>query len=91
MIVDNDLMRSKPLKQSLIDNGFEVIAHVEDTINLEEKCCEIKPDIVIIDTDSPTRDTLENICVMSMHGERPVVMFTHDGDKEKLRLLHKLA
>ena len=85
MIVDNDLMRVKPLKQSLIDNGFEVIAHVEDTINLEAKCCEIKPDIVIIDTDSPTRDTLENICVLSMHDERPVVMFTHDGDKEKIK------
>ena len=85
MIVDNDLMRSKPLKQSLIDNGFTVVAHIENTINLEAKCCEIKPDIVIIDTDSPNRDTLENICVMTMHDPRPVVMFTHDGDKEKIK------
>ena len=29
MIIDNDLKRSKPLKQSLIDNGFDVVAHVE--------------------------------------------------------------
>ena len=85
MIVDNDLMRSKPLKQSLIDNGFEVVAHIENTLNLEAKCCEVKPDIVIIDTDSPNRDTLENICVMSMHDPRPVVMFTHDGNKEKIK------
>ena len=85
MIVDNDLKRSKPLKQSLIDNGFTVVAHIENTINLEAKCCEIKPDIVIIDTDSPNRDTLENICVMSMHDPRPVVMFTHDGNKEKIK------
>jgi two-component system, response regulator / RNA-binding antiterminator len=34
LIVDNDLSRSKPLKQSLIENGFDVIAHVEDDVNL---------------------------------------------------------
>jgi response regulator NasT len=86
MIVDNEIKRSKPLKQSLIDNGFEVIAHVENDIHLQSKCFELKPDIVIIDTDSPNRDTLENICVMSMHDPRPIVMFTHDGDKEQIKL-----
>jgi two-component system, response regulator / RNA-binding antiterminator len=86
MIVDNDIKRSKPLKQSLIDSGFDVVAHVENDIYLQAKCCEIKPDVVIIDTESPSRDTLENICVMSMHDPRPIVMFTHDGDKEKIKL-----
>jgi two-component system, response regulator / RNA-binding antiterminator len=85
MLVDNDMQRMNPLKQSLIDNGFDVIAHVENDIHLQSKCLEIKPDIVIIDTESPNRDTLENICVMSMHDPRPVVMFTHDGDKEKIK------
>jgi two-component system, response regulator / RNA-binding antiterminator len=85
MLVDNDLKRIKPLKQSLIDNGFDVVAHVENDIHLQAKCFEIKPDIVIIDTESPNRDTLENICVMSMNDPRPVVMFTHDGDKEKIK------
>lgn len=84
LIVDNDITRSKPLKQSLIDNGFEVIAHVDDDVNLHDVCCEVEPDIVIIDTESPNRDTLENICVMSQHKARPVVMFSHDGDKEKI-------
>lgn len=86
MIIDSEIERRKPLKQSLIDNGFEVVAHVESDIHLQRKCFEIKPDIVIIDTDSPNRDTLENICVMSMHDPRPIVMFTHDGDKEQIKL-----
>lgn len=85
MIIDNDLDRTKPLKQSLLDTGYEVIAHLKDTVNLEVTCSELQPDIVIIDTESPNRDTLENICVMSMHNPRPVVMFTHDGDKEKIK------
>ena len=86
MIVDNDVERTKPLKQSLLDTGYEVIAHLRDTVNLDDACCELKPDIVIIDTDSPSRDTLENICVMTMNEPRPIVIFTHDGDKEQIKL-----
>jgi response regulator NasT len=86
MIVDNDIQRSKPLKQSLIENGFEVVAHIENDMDLQAKCCAIQPDVVIIDTESPSRDTLENICVMSMHDPRPIVMFTHDGNKEQIKL-----
>ena len=86
MINENDIKRSKPLKQSLIDNGFEVIAHVENDFNLQAQCLAINPDVVIIDTESPSRDTLENICVMSMHDPRPIVMFTHDGNKEQIKL-----
>ncbi|MFM9835803.1 MAG: ANTAR domain-containing response regulator [Methylophilaceae bacterium] len=89
LLVDNDLKKIKPLKQSLIENGFDVVAHVENDIHLQAKCLEMKPDIVIIDTESPNRDTLENICVMSMHDPRPVVMFTHDGDKEKIKAATK--
>ena len=85
MIVDNDIKRSKPLKQSLIDSGFEVIAHIKNDFTLDSKCRELKPDVVIMDVDSPSRDTLENICVMSMNDARPIIMFSHDGDKEKIK------
>jgi response regulator NasT len=85
MIVDNDLERTTPLKQSLLDSGYEVIAHLKGMVNLDKACCELQPDIVIIDTESPSRDTLENICVMTMHEPRPIVMFTHDGDKDQIK------
>ncbi len=86
MIIDSDTRRSSPLKQSLIENGFEVVAHEESDVDLHLKCELAKPDVVIIDTESPSRDTLENICVMTMHKARPVVMFTHDGNKEQIKL-----
>jgi response regulator NasT len=89
MIVDNDLKRSKPLKQSLLDTGYEVVAHIKESVNLDDACCEFQPDIVIIGTDSPSRDTLENICVMTMHDPRPIMMFTHDDDKEQMKLATK--
>ena len=89
MIVDNDLKRSKPLRKSLIDNGFDVIAHVEDDVNLQTKCCELMPDIVIIDTESPSRDVLDNVCMVTQHNARPVVMFSQDGEKEVVKAATK--
>lgn len=85
MIIDNNKKRSQPLKQALVENGFNVVAHVENSVQLQSQCMAFNPDVVIIDTESPSRDTLENICVMSMHDPRPIVMFTHDGDKEQIK------
>jgi two-component system, response regulator / RNA-binding antiterminator len=89
MIIDNDLKRSKPLKQSLIENGFDVIAHLEDDVYLQTKCCELEPDIVIIDTESPSRDVLDNVCMITKDNTRPVVMFSQDGDKEVVKAATK--
>ncbi|WP_319004517.1 ANTAR domain-containing response regulator [Methylobacillus caricis] len=85
MLVDNHLERTAPLKQSLTEAGYEVIAHLNDTVNLDDAVKRLQPDLVIIDIDSPSRDTLEHLIVMNQSAPRPIVMFTHDGDTEKIR------
>ena len=85
MLVDNHFERTAPLKQSLTDAGYDVIAHLTDTANLDDAVSRMQPDVVIIDTDSPSRDTLEHVIVMTQNAPRPIVMFTHDGDTEKIR------
>jgi response regulator NasT len=85
MIVDNDLKQSKPLRNALLDNGFDVIAHVEDDVNLQTKCCELEPDVVIVDTESPSQNILDNVSMLSKHYAKPVVIFTNDSDKEKIK------
>ncbi|HEV7821604.1 MAG TPA: ANTAR domain-containing protein [Burkholderiales bacterium] len=85
MIVDEAVERTEVLQQALARAGYEVIAYVPSTFDLHRQVAALKPDIVIIDTDSPDRDTLENLCVVTRDDPRPVVMFTHDGDSEKIR------
>ncbi|MCX7136991.1 MAG: ANTAR domain-containing protein [Proteobacteria bacterium] len=85
MIFDEAIERAEVLQQALLRAGYEVIAYVPSTLDLHRQVSALKPDIVIIDMDSPDRDTLENICVVSRDEPRPVVMFTHDGDSEKIR------
>jgi two-component system, response regulator / RNA-binding antiterminator len=85
MIVDEAVERAEVLQQALTRAGYEVIAYVPSTFDLHRQIGALKPDIVIIDTDSPDRDTLENLCVVTRDDPRPVVMFTHDGDSDKIR------
>ena len=86
MIVDNEIKRRKPLKQLLIDNGFEVVAHVGNDCHLPDLYLTYNPDVLIIDTDSPNLNMTENICLMTAHNPRPIVMFTQDSDKLKIKL-----
>jgi response regulator NasT len=85
MIVDDVVERAEVLQQALALSGYEVVAYLPSTFDLHRQVSALKPDIVIIDTDSPDRDTLENICVVTRDDPRPIVMFTHDGEGEKIR------
>jgi response regulator NasT len=85
MIVDDVAERAEVLQQALRGAGYEVVAYLPSTYDLHRQVGMVKPDIVIIDTDSPDRDTLENICVVTRDDPRPIVMFTHDGDSDKIR------
>ena len=85
MLVDDTLERVQTLRLALAQAGYEVIEHAGSTVDLHRRVAAIKPDVIIIDTDSPDRDTIENLCVISRDEPRPVVMFTHDDDSTKIR------
>jgi response regulator NasT len=85
MIVDENRERSAPLKQYLDEAGYTVVGHLSDTADLNKAVAQMKPDVIIIDTESPSRDTLEHICVVSRDDPRAIVMFSHDGETEKIR------
>lgn len=89
IIVDEVVERAEALQRALVQSGYEVIAYLPSAFDLHHRVSALHPDIVIIDTDSPDRDTLESICVVSRDDPRPVVMFTHDCDSEKIRAATK--
>jgi response regulator NasT len=85
MLVDEVPERAERARRTLESLGCEVVCEVRSTWDLARIASEIGPDLIIIDTESPSRDTLEHLCEVSRHQPRPVVMFAHDGDKEKIR------
>lgn len=85
MIVDGDVERSRNLRGALTLAGCHVVAELKESLALPDAVQGLKPQIVIVAADSPTRDTLEHISVTTRDAPRPVVMFTQDGSSESIR------
>ena len=73
------------LCQALTTHGYDVLPVVATSRALSEAVKQQKPDIVIVDTESPSRDTLEQLALMHASAPRPVVMFSHDADQQLIR------
>lgn len=80
MIVDEDAGRSVILEQALVDCGYRVIAKVSPGENLVDLVNKYKPDVIIIDIQSPDRDTLEYMQIITQEDPKPIVMFADDDD-----------
>jgi response regulator NasT len=85
MLVKDGEGRVAMLRSTLAEAGVEIIAEVEPVPDLAALVAQLAPDVVLIDTDAPARDTLEGVCVASAHSERPVVMFTGASDRQSMR------
>ncbi len=85
MIVDESTERAAMVAEALRNAGYGVVAELSTCENLQARVLETHPDVIVIDMDSPDRDTLEHMCCLSRETPRPVVLFTHDDDNEKIR------
>lgn len=80
MIVDDQPARAALLEQALRDHGYTVIARLASAAGLAREVARRAPDVVIIDIDSPDRDTLEHMAGLHRDNPHPVVMFAEQDD-----------
>ncbi|KPK52470.1 MAG: hypothetical protein AMJ84_05480 [Acidithiobacillales bacterium SM23_46] len=85
LLVDGDQERAETLSETLRQAGHEVVGHFSEAIDLLSRVREAKPDVIIIDHDSPDRDTLEHVCMVTRDDPRPIVMFTQDREGVMIR------
>lgn len=85
MLVDDTQKDVSLLKEALVAAGYDVIAEERSAAKLNERVAELQPDVIIIDTDSPSRDVLEQVVVVSQGDPRPIVMFTDDGASDTIQ------
>lgn len=85
LIVDEFRERAETLREGLERAGHEVTALLSSALELMDAVERLVPDIIIIDTDSPSRDVLEHIVMVSRDLPRPIVMFANDGEAETIR------
>jgi response regulator NasT len=85
LVIDESQQRAVEICTGLIKAGHQVAAVLPSALELIERIEEIKPDVILIETESPSRDTLEHLGVMNREMPRPVVMFSQDGDSQTIR------
>jgi len=85
LVIDESQQRAVEMCTGLIKAGHQVAAVLPSALELISRIEEIKPDIILIETESPSRDTLEHLAVMNREMPRPVVMFSQDGERGTIR------
>jgi response regulator NasT len=73
------------LREALARLGYEMLPEAAAPHALPKVVERERPDVVIIDTESPSRDTLEHLAVMNETAPRPVLMFSHDSNQQLIR------
>lgn len=84
-VIDPNRERALLIVDGLREAGDYEIHVIGDEAGAAKKLADIDPDIVLVDLESPTRDSLETVTRASSPLERPVAMFVDHSDEVMLR------
>jgi two-component system, response regulator / RNA-binding antiterminator len=87
LVVDASAGRAGMLRAALLLAGYEVAASISSALTLLKTTEQLDPDVVVIDTASPSSDLLDQLAMLRRHAPRPVVMFASDGSPETIRAI----
>lgn len=85
LVIDESAGRAGDICAGLAIAGHQVAAVLASAHDLAEQVARIKPDIILIDTDEPSRDTLEHLATMDRDAPRPVVVFAKESGDDTIR------
>ena len=81
MLVDDEPDRAEWVREFLSKAGMEVSTAPAGRTLLKH-ISDVMPDIILIDIESPDRDMLESLSVLSAHQPTPIVMFSEKRGTE---------
>ena len=85
LVIDESRTRAGEICAGLALAGYQVAAILAGADNLTAEVKRLQPDVILIDTESLSRDTLENLAVMNKAMPRPVIVFTQEDAREPMR------
>ena len=85
LLINDTARKVGRLKSALSEAGFEVLDESGLTVDLPARVAALRPDVILIDSESPGRDVLEQVCLVSRDQPRPIVMFTDEHDPRVMR------
>jgi response regulator NasT len=85
MLVDESQERSATIADLLQAVQCDVVARLLPEEDLLQQVARYRPDVIIIDIDLPSRDTLECLRIVQAANPRPMVMFSQDDNGDTIR------
>ena len=85
LLFDESPERLAVLREGLERAGYEVTAALASPLELLRAVDRFKPDVIIIDTESPSRDVLEHVVLITRDQPRPIVMFSSNDAPDAIR------
>ena len=85
LLIDDGAHRVHLIQQELARLGCDVVGVIEQGALIHDCVLRLQPDVVIVDSESPTRDTMENLAAMNARAPRPVVVFSEDASDDPMR------
>lgn len=85
VIVDESPIRSLILQEGLREAGFTQVERIGEMHNLLKQIYAIDPDVILIDLENPSRDTLEQMFQVSRAVRRPIAMFVDQSDADSIQ------
>ncbi|MNE47650.1 putative transcriptional regulatory protein pdtaR [compost metagenome] len=85
LLINDTAKKVGRLKSALTEAGFEVVDESGLTVDLPARVAAVRPDVILIDSESPGRDVMEQVCLLSRDQPHPIVMFTDEHDPGVMR------
>jgi two-component system, response regulator / RNA-binding antiterminator len=85
LLIDDGAQHVALIRDELLRQGHLVVGVVDSALTIHDCVLRLQPDVVIVDSESPSRDTLENLAAMSASSPRPVVVFAEDPAQEPMQ------
>jgi two-component system, response regulator / RNA-binding antiterminator len=85
LLIDDGAHRVPLIRDELTRLGYVVVGVLDSATLIHDCVVQLAPDVVIVDSESPTRDTLEHLATLSARNPRPVVVFAEDDAESPLR------
>jgi response regulator NasT len=89
LIIDESRARVTELCAALVLAGHSVAAVLPSVLDLSAQIEALRPDVILIETESPSRDTIEHLALLNRELPRPLIMLTQDGDVDIMRAAFK--
>ena len=85
VIVDESPIRAAILEEGLREAGYTGVVHISEMQSLLARIYALDPDIIVIDLENPSRDSLEQMFQVSRAVRRPIAMFVDQSDAASIQ------